>query len=111
MPQKAAQVARTNTFPTVGVDGAKSEARCSEPSVTKRSFPHLTMGNLCPHRPPPLGGWYRDGNQKFEVKVKIEISSNCDAAGIGKMTTGEEMLVTFDHNEDKALKGAVLGMV
>ena len=101
MPQKAAQEARTNTFPTVGVDGAKSEARCSEPSVTKRSFPHLTMGNLCPHRPPPLGGWYHDGNRNFQVKVKIEISSDCCVSGIGTMT-GEEILVSFDHNKKQA---------
>ena len=65
------------------------------------------MGNLCPHRSPPVGGWYHEGKNEYKLDVRVEITSDCSISAAGEMTTADEVLVYFSHNKTKAITGHI----
>ena len=65
------------------------------------------MGNLCPHRSPPVGGWYHEGKNEYKLDVRAEITSDCSISAAGEMTTADEFLVYFSHNKAKAITGHI----
>ena len=71
-----------------------------EPSV-------YNMGNLCPHRSPPVGGWYSEGNKGYKLDVRVDITSDCSISAAGEMTTADEFIVYFSHNKAKAITGHI----
>ena len=65
------------------------------------------MGNVCPHRSPPVGGWYYEGTKGYKLDVRVDITSDCSISAAGEMTTAGEFLVYFSHNKTKAITGHI----
>ena len=71
-----------------------------EPSV-------YNMGNLCPHRSPPVGGWYSEGKNVYKLEVRVHVQSDCSISAVGEMQTADECRVYFSHNKGKAITGHI----
>ena len=65
------------------------------------------MGNLCPHRSPPVGGWYYEGKNEYKRDVRVEITSECSISASGEMPTADEIIDYFSHNKAKAITGHI----
>ena len=65
------------------------------------------MGNICPHRSPPVGGWYYEGKNGYKLDVRVEIASDCSKSAAGEMTTTDDVLVYFSRNKTKATTGRI----
>ena len=58
------------------------------------------MGSLCPHRSPPVGGWYYEGKNEYKLDARVEITSDCSISASGEMPTADEIIVYFSQQSE-----------